>query len=172
VIPLIPVVYVGFSAGTSWLSRLIQWFTGGRASHVFLAFYSSEFGGWLQLGSEVGGWVFQPAEQAGGVCAVYEMPVDLWPGLRGSRQYLGTPYDIGGLAGMAWVMVAWRWLGRRVRNPLESHASWFCSEICAEVVRRSGVRLALAPGETDPSRLEQELLNAGARAVPVPWGTP
>lgn len=173
-----PKILIGFCRGTALLSRIIEWFTGGP-SHAFVLYWSDAFGGWLSVGAEATGWTTLPAESMEHVVSLYELPgVDLAQGLAANRLSLGAPYDIGGLLGMSWVMVAWRWLRRRVRNPLETRGAWFCSEICAAIIRDSGVLLSLAPGETDPGRLESEIVALRAEPVtdraayPITWEAP
>lgn len=161
-----PTVFVGFSFGAGWLSRLIRWFTGGKASHAFLLFWDPCFGRWVQLGSEAGGWMLTVAPTAN--AWLYSMPgVDLSAGLRAHADKLGTPYDFGGLLGMAPLMLAWRWFRWKLRNPLQARGAWFCSEAVADILRDCGVPLTLAPGDTDPERLEQEIVRLGA--VPRPF---
>lgn len=162
-----PTVYIGFCRGTGLVSQIISWFTDGGPSHVFLAWYDEWWGGWVSLGSEAEGWIYLAAERMGNVSSVYRMPdTNLWIGLARNRERLGSRYDFGGLLGMGWVMLAWHWLRRRVRNPLENRSAWFCSEAVAQILRDSGVGLELEPGETDPARLETEIRLHGAQAIP------
>lgn len=161
---VLPRVYVAFYWGTAWYSKVIEWFTNGP-SHAALVYVDDEFGAWLQLGSEANGWVFIPCRTSD-ILRAYELPgIDLWKGVRKQIGWLNAPYDFGGLFGMAWVMVAWRWFKMKVRNPLQSRKAWFCSEMVAQICRDSGMTLDLEPGEMDPGRLEKELSSKGAVLV-------
>jgi hypothetical protein len=161
-------VYVGFASGTSWLSRAIEWFTKGKESHAFLLFWSADWNAWVNVGAELGGWICQVQSEVGDTCALYEMPADLTAALHKNAQWLGAAYDVGGLLGMAWVMVVWNWFKHRVRNPLNSRGAWFCSEIVAQMLRDAGLQVSLPPGQTDPHRLRLEVESLGGR--PVGWG--
>ncbi len=172
-----PDILIGFCKGTALLSRIIEWFTGGGPSHVFILYRSEDFGGWVSIGSEAKGWIPLPAESMENVTDLYSIPgLDLRKGLRASRPDLCANYDIGGLLGMSWVMVAWRFLGKKVRNPLLTLGAWFCSEAAALVVRRSDGILTLGPGETDPLRFQEEIVSVFSAtkvtdraAYPVKW---
>jgi len=171
-------IYVGFSTGSGPGSRLIRWLTGGGASHVFVAHWSRSWDAWVLLGADFsGGWSYKSMEQFLRVkpgrrrpkhrlVSLYAVPESLWDGLRKNVRWLGSPYDLRGLAGMGVVMVAWQLFRRRVRNPLGGRRAWFCSEIVAQVLRDAGVRLQLAPGNMDPARLERAVAALpGARPV-------
>jgi hypothetical protein len=158
-------VYVGFSRGTSWIARAIQWFTRGKESHAFLLYWSADYGTWMNVGSELGGWICQVQDAPGETCALYSMPVDLSDALRKHRDWLGASYDVGGLLGMAFVMVAWNWFKQRMRNPFNAKGAWFCSEIVSKILRDAGLPLALPPGQTDPHRLRLEVEACGGRLI-------
>jgi hypothetical protein len=42
--------------------------------------------------------------------------------------HIDDNYDYAGIFGFAWVIVAWQWLKRKVRNPVASPSSMWCSE--------------------------------------------
>jgi hypothetical protein len=156
------VIFVAFYYGAAWYSHVISWFTGDGPSHAALVYRDPIFG-LVQLGSEAGGWMLMPATEPR---RVYRLPgVDLRVGMLAERHMLGCGYDFGGLLGMSVVMVAWRWLKMKVRNPTGSRLAWFCSEAVACICRASGMTLDLVPGDTDPARLEAELRARGAVAV-------
>lgn len=161
-------IYVGFSFGTSWVSKIITWITGNGPSHAFLLYPDPTFG-WVQLGSESGGWMLLPAEQIKHETrGLYRIPYsDLWRGLRKNADRIGCGYDFGGLLGMAPVIVLWRLLKVKIRNPLQSAKRWFCSEAVNVVIRDGGGEVGIEPGATDPKRLELDLIARGA--VKVEW---
>jgi hypothetical protein len=67
-------------------------------------------------------------------------------------KYLDTPYNVRGLFGMAWVILA-RWLKLKARNPLVSSQGMFCSESVAFVLVQSAVPEAalLIPASATPA---------------------
>ena len=172
-----PDILIGFCKGTALLSRIIEWFERGGPSHAFALWRSDRpWGGWCTTGSEWNGWTTEAGEAMDQVVSLLWLPsYDLAVGMAKNRSALNAGYDIGGLLGMSWVEVGWHWLKRRVRNPLESKRRWFCSEIMAKVCRDSGVPLEIAPGETDPATLHDELVRLGAVEItdraeyPVKW---
>jgi hypothetical protein len=171
-----PVVFIGFCKGKGVLSRIIEWASGGGPSHAFLVYQSQELG-WIAISAEARGLLVLPAEAMENVCGLYYFPGEagvLLSGIQKNRQWLGAPYDIGGLLGMGWVEVCWHWIKRRVKNPLDSKSAWFCSEFTAKVAADSGKKLDLPVGQTDPLHLEDEIVSCGAVStrlpcVPVRW---
>lgn len=165
-----PAIYVAFYWGTAWYSRVIEWFTKGP-SHAALVYWSSTFQCWIQLGSEANGWIEIPL-RVPDIYRLYRPPegVDLWKGVRANVDQLGSWYDYGGLVGMSVVMVMWRWFKLKVKNPLQSKKMWFCSEAVAKIYNDSGVPapLELGTGETEPLRLEGEIVGKGFSLVPDP----
>lgn len=158
-------VYVAFYWGTAWYSKAVEWFTKDGPSHVAFVHWSEDWESWLQLGSEAGGQLYLPTRGLD-IHTVVALPnIDIWKGLRANISLLGQPYDFAGLLGMSVVMVAWNWLKMKVKNPLQSSKAWFCSEYATKVLRDSGVKLEIDPGETDPGRLLHELLMQSAEGV-------
>jgi hypothetical protein len=158
-------VYAAVSGGTGWLQRLIKWGSKSDVNHAFFVLYDQDFGGWVQLGADEGGWVQSPAETRLKlpVCRLYAAPpgIDLRVGLAAMRSVLGAKYDIGGLVGMAWVVLMRR-VGRKVKNPLQRGNKWFCNEIADVVCERSGWDLGLDEHSTTPGDWEKALRSHGA----------
>ena len=157
-------VYVYFCKGTSWLSKLLRFFTGQGPSHAALAWVDPNLGP-VTLTAEWNGWVLRSCTTVGDVSAVYRFPqYDLWVGLRACRGLFGSPYDyLGAFVGQGLVSALWAWLHVKIRNPLKSTGSVFCSDATARVLVASGVPLGIDPGSVDPGQLEE----AVNRCLPV-----
>jgi hypothetical protein len=83
-------------------------------------------------------------------------PIDV--GIQKSFDWLGQRYDYIGLFGMFFVMVA-RWFKKKIRNPLSSSTSMWCSEAGAKILQISGYPGAekLDPPTTTPEDLRDFL---------------
>lgn len=156
-----PTVYIAFYWGTSWLSKIVEWFTERGPSHVAYVYKDPQWG-WVQLGSELGGWIFLPTDGSD-IWKLYPVPqgVDIWKGLKANRKWLGARYDFEGLVGMSWVMFWWNVFKKKVKNPIQTASAWFCSEIAAQVFKDGGGNLNLTCGETDPKRFQGEVASTG-----------
>jgi hypothetical protein len=161
-------VLVGLSGSRGWIGRLIRFFQGGDINHAFIL-RRDPVTGWMNLGADPGGWLSTPAEKAreNKVVRLYLPPpgVDLNVGLAKLRYLLGEKYDVGGLVGMAWVLLL-RKFGKKVANPLQSKRAVFCSEIVDMVLDRSGCDLGLKDGAVDPRQLEEAILKHGGFSGP------
>lgn len=131
-------VRIGFSTNpTNLLSRAIRWFTESRVSHTF---FIVDWGGSEVMveahwnGFRVLDFKQWRREKPGQLVAIVEPHEDLTPSFEALIPYLGQPYDVGGLFGMAWVLACGRFLQRKVNNPWDSHKALFCSEAVAQVL--------------------------------------
>jgi hypothetical protein len=158
-------VYAAVSGGPGWLQRLIKWGSKSDVNHAFFVLYDEDFGGWMQVGADAEGWRETDAAPRLKlpVCRLYAAPagIDLRVGLKTMRETLGAKYDIGGLVGMAWVILMRRF-GRKVKNPLQRGNKWFCNEIADVVCEKSGWDLGLDEHSTTPGDWEKALKSHGA----------
>jgi hypothetical protein len=150
---------IGFSTSkTSWISRIIRWFTSSTVSHTFIVYYDEEWKRDMVMESEggMGGSVrivrFNPASTS--IVKIVTPKYDIEVGMNKMVDNLGEVYDYTGLFGMAWVELG-KWLKRKWRNPWHSSKNLFCSELVAQVLRDSGYPGSeqLDPGSTDPEML-------------------
>jgi hypothetical protein len=152
-------IYVGFSASDSWLSRLIRWMTGSEVSHAFVGFdwLDTE---WVLEADRVGVRVI-PFDQFAAENHIVDMiPVaDSLDAIRPALLKLGRRYDYGGLFGSVIVLVG-RWLRLKWHNPLQNGRALFCSELVVEdVLKPMGWPGAaeLSAGDTNPADLRRFL---------------
>jgi hypothetical protein len=147
---------VGFSTSkTSWVSKIIRWFTAGRTSHTFLVYHDSDWGREMVMEATQGGYRIVPFEHyKNSLVAIFTPKHSIDVGLAKSVDWLGENYDYKGLFGMAWVELG-RWLKRKWRNPWQSSTSMFCSEAVVRVLQGSSYPGAeqFDPGSTDPETL-------------------
>jgi len=161
---------VGFSTSNAWYSRVIRWFTKAQCSHAFLI--SQALG--VTVGIEEGTFGYgirtlSNMETSGStIVQVLEAPVVLDDAVAQSFAWLGSRYDYQGLLGMSWVVLM-RWLGKKVKNPLASSRSMFCSESVTRVLQLAKYPGAdrLDPSATDPETLRKFMLATGSKAVPL-----
>ena len=147
---------IGFSTSkTSWISRIIRWFTLGSSSHVFFIYFDTDWKRDMVMEATQGGFKITPFSQhAGGTIKIVTPKFSIEEGLTKAVDWLGEGYDYAGLFGMAWVEFG-RWLGRKWRNPLRSSKTMFCSEAVARAMIESKY-----PGvmEWDPQSIDPEML--------------
>lgn len=163
-------LYVGFSRSrgglfSQLLGLLIRFFTGGRVNHA-LFLYRDEHLGWMTIGANENGVTYLPLEvflktrQMVDIFVPAKDPSALWVGLQSLRDDIGKSYNFSGLVGMAGVEIATRWLHlKHASNWLSNPNDLFCSEIVAEVIRRSHFSvLDGAPADTiAPAALDAAL---------------
>jgi hypothetical protein len=161
------IVYVGFTRGSSLISRLIRWGSEEPVNHTFLLYYDgAQWAVWLEHGAINGGFVPVSAGAAGLVNEMVHClrpPVDLRIGMRKHTDLLGSKYDWAGLIGMIPVEVAER-VGKKISNPFNKKASNFCSEAVAIIVGDSGAKVEYDRGEKPSTLNPGELLRAYLRA--------
>jgi len=150
---------IGFSTSkTSWISRIIRWFTRSTVSHTFIVYYDEEWKRDMVMESEggMGGSVrlvkFNPNSSS--IVKIVTPKHDIEVGMTKMVDRLGEVYDYKGLFGMAWVELG-RWLKKKWVNPWQSSDAMFCSELVAQVLKDSNYPGAeqFDPGSTDPEQL-------------------
>jgi hypothetical protein len=150
---------IGFSTNkTSWISRIIRWFTKSTVSHTFIIYYDVEWEQDMVMESEggFGGSVrivrFNP--ECNSIVKIVEPKYSIEVGMRKMVDKLGEVYDYSGLFGMAWVMLG-RWLRKKWHNPMHNSKALFCSELVAEVLKDSSYpgSSILDPATTTPEDL-------------------
>jgi hypothetical protein len=142
-------ISVGFSNSNTWLSKIIQWFTGSTISHCWLlldpgtAFYGQQK--WV-LEAVLQGYHLIPYEGytvGNHLVSLVTLPYPVEDGVIRAMGWLGGSYDVGGLLGEAvvvyerWLERTWRWLKFKIRNPLHEQRAMFCSEAIVFVLQVS-----------------------------------
>lgn len=150
---------IGFSTSkTSWISRIIRWFTRSTVSHCFIVYHDDEWKRDMIMESEggLGGSVhivkFNPNSSS--IVKLVAPKFDIEVGMNKMVDRLGEPYDYTGLFGMAWVEIG-KWLKKKWANPWQSSKAMFCSELVAQVLIDSKYPGAdkFVPADTDPQML-------------------
>lgn len=166
-------VLVGFSRPKKWnpLSALIMWFTKSPCSHTWLLYLDTDLRLPMVMEAHI---TFQllPLEvfEAQNRVVAYARPgCDLNAGLRKAALWLGSFYDVPGLLGMIPVMLKrlWRGAKARMRNPMNSPKSVFCSEAVTFVLRESDYKPAsgLSASSTSPKDLYNLFASQGQLEV-------
>ena len=141
-------VLVGFSTAKRWnpLSAAIRAVTGAPCSHAWLLFYDERLHRLMVMEAHV---TFQvvPYENwlnDNEVVALVHPAVDLGSGLLTLADHLGTAYNIVGLLEVLplklarWIHLHWRRFKLRLRHPLTSGHSLFCSQAVVVAMHASG----------------------------------
>lgn len=135
-------VLIGFSTRKSNpLSMLIRKVTKSKCSHAWLMYRDSFFNDrYMVLEATEWGVRVIDAEifwSRNLVVAVFLPQVDLTDAVRNSGKIIGQLYDFFGLFGMAFVVMAAKWLKKKIANPLQSPRGLFCSELVMEKMKES-----------------------------------
>jgi hypothetical protein len=163
---------IGFSTPARFnpVSWLVRRLTGSKASHAFFIYDDMDWGCQMVLEAHELGFRLIPLEhfrRRNKVLAVFEPCVDISAGVQFvALEYLGEPYDFGGLIGFSFVLLG-RWLRKKWHNPLHSTKAVFCSEACVVALQCVNYPNAsgLVPYDTEPQALfdfcSQEMPLAG-----------
>jgi len=159
-------VTVGFSSQKTFVSWLIRVFTGSRWAHSWIEYRSGLWGGRWIAHSTGAGVQKVPAEQLKAVWSSwvgYSCEIDLTPGIRTNRSYVGTGYDFVSLGGHILRLMTWWLLGRRILNPSRDASKVTCSEFVARILKGAGV-----PGteEWDPETMDSGALQSFCETSP------
>ena len=161
---------VGFSTAKTWnpISMLIRWITSCPASHCYFVFWDETLDTEMVIEAH---WTFQAVpynnwRKKNKVVAEFTAvhTTAMLFAIRHTLKFLGTHYDVSGLLGMTYVLAAWAWFHRKVRNPLQNPKALFCSEAVTAGLRAAKsmiVRSLPAAGSTSP----EELYHACCMAV-------
>jgi len=164
---------IGFSRAKGLpglISRIIMAFTGAKASHTWLMYYSSELKMDVVLDAHETGFRavgFELFKAKNYIVEVYQPKVNIDAAVPVAAKWLGTPYDYEGLFGGIVVKLG-QWLKHKWRNPVRSVNIVYCSESvirsCAEVPY-PGMEV-LDPNDADPWELRNLLASDGSKLLP------
>ena len=130
-------ISVCFTAPKKWtlLSWLIKLFTKSKVSHAALCV--DVYGTKVLLHSTMGGVQFthrKKYERNDNIVEEYLIKEDVSSGLNHAiNEHLGDNYDYVGLLGYAYLLVLWRWLKIKVKNPMASPTALVCSEFVLHI---------------------------------------
>lgn len=153
---------VGFTSSKTWVSKVIQFFTGDVVSHAFVLVEGGEVGDVID--AAWCGFRINTTDKIGaGIVEVLDTQVPMRLDL--AKQWLGTPYAYEALLGMAWVCFG-RMLRHAWRNPMPNPHHMFCSEAIVYLMQASGEpgAEALDPLRTSPADLRRWMKTRSAAA--------
>jgi hypothetical protein len=117
-----------FVSSQSWISKVIQFVTGGKVTHAMIGGFNVE-GVDVVLHSATSGVVFLPREKALVGCNVVgEFTIGREVNVKQLIGDLGQPYDYLEMFGYAWVYLG-KLIKQRWHNPLGSQQSFVCVEL-------------------------------------------
>jgi hypothetical protein len=167
-------VHVGFSTPRLWnpLSALIRWMTRSETSHAWLLVEDPMFQLRLVLEAHSTGFrlvSFTRFVKSNKVVAlvVPDQAHPLAPALPAAGEWLGTKYDMLGLAGIFLTLVS-RWLVQRPwKNPFPTAGALFCSEAVIRTLKEAKYPGAekLADEATTPAELLTWLSDSGCTVL-------
>ena len=122
-------VRIIFTASPKLSSRIIRWFTRSPVSHVYVEYESELWGGrWAAEATKGGVRKVIAKKSRHDVHAEFRCKFDTKKGLRAVSEFLGEDYDYLGVAFYAIVVLLRRWFSAKIKNPMYSSKSQFCSE--------------------------------------------
>ncbi len=160
---------IGFSYGKGWgglVSRIIMFFTGAQASHVWMMYWDSELHRDMVLdadGKEIRCITWDRFSNMNHIVEIYipKYPID--SGLPVAADELGDGYYFYGLFGMLVVEIG-RFLKKKWNNPFQSSRHVFCSKWTMITMQAAGYVGAenFDPGNTDPWQIRNLLASDGS----------
>lgn len=160
---------IGFSASKSLVSRLIRRVTGAPVSHAFVVYWSLDYACYMVMemvgrGLSERPWHEYLADKSTAVHSVFRPVVDVSAAFPATKTWLADAYNYEGLFGMLAVLFG-QLLRRKLKNPLHSPKSMFCSEMCARLLiaaKYPGSVLLNPPDDVTPGFLYQLLRTDGS----------
>ena len=157
---------IGFSHGSSVISRIIRWFTRSNVNHCL--FLVSERGRDYVIGADWSGMRMQTRdhfEKDGSTIAVAPLLQNIDEHIPDLLALLTIPYDYTGLIGMIPVEAARFWFRKRIHNPFHAAGALFCSEVGVKILQKVGYAEAdtLDASATDPGALQSWLFSVYQR---------
>lgn len=151
---------IGFSTPKKFnpVSWLVRKLTGSVCSHAFFIYWDLDYEADIVMEAHELGFRHVPLDhfsRQNDIVASFTPRLDISPGLKFvALEYLGGPYDWGGLIGSAIVLLG-RWLRKKWDNPLASAKAVFCSEAVVIALQKAGYpgAEALVPRDTSPQDL-------------------
>lgn len=129
--------FLGFShlKKPSWLTRLIMKLDKSRVSHTFMVYYDTDWNMDMVIQIDEYGFRLVPFERYkkyNEIKHIFDMSNPKYGNFEEgmaqlSREFAGTHYDFKGFIGMG-LVILWRAMKRRIKNPLASKGTLICSE--------------------------------------------
>ena len=152
-----PNITIGFSTGSSIVSRIIRWFIRSKASHAFVAFDDRMLGRRIIMESSLYGYKLTQHERwnkKNKIIAEFTCKKRLGKSVKYMAGELGKDYDFWSAFGLA----ARRWFGKWYRNPFRNPKKLHCSEAMVLFLQQVNLALDLDPESTTPEDLLQYCL--------------
>ena len=152
-----PRIYICLAAHEKWYGKLIRKILGCPINHAFILYEDELWGGWwaTDILLRVQNIPAEKARERYSYVECYESNIDLTPGLRTLRDYVGTTYDFKGLLWGIFRLLIWKWFKIEILKPFHSLSKLVCTEGVAEVLKNSSVPSTekWEPSNIDPYNL-------------------
>jgi hypothetical protein len=121
---------IAFFSGTTFISKVIEWFTRSPISHSAIGFTGTD--GKLYWLQAVGSGVqIIPREWEGNLYAEFQVLPNIENELAVAEKKVGEPYSKLTLVGFA-IMIIAKWFGIGINNPFYEKSAVVCSEFVVE----------------------------------------
>lgn len=131
-------VHIVFTAPHKLSDRITRYVTRSEVSHVFIEYPSTLWGGrWAAEATRDGVRKVVAKKARHNVCAEFYCRFDTRDGLKNVSQYLGEKYDYFGAGFFGLAIYIKRWFSVKLKSPLRSSKSQFCSEFVARFFKGS-----------------------------------
>lgn len=142
-----------FVSGRGLKDRFIQWVTDCPFNHVYIEFWSDDWGGWQAIDITERGVVQVPASKTGYLDPIsrYCANEGMGGAIRARRDLIGNRYDWKGLFGGLFKLTMFKLFGFTISKPWHSKGRLFCSEYVATILGLSDAhRFSRVPWLTTP----------------------
>ena len=120
---------IAFFAGTTFISKIIEWFTNSPISHTAIGFTKDGNQYWLQ--AIASGVQIIPRAWEGQLYAEYQVISEFDNEVAVAEKKVGEPYSDLTIVGFALMLIA-KWFGIRINNPFYEKSAVICSEFIIE----------------------------------------
>jgi len=130
------------AATKEWWASIIRFVLRSKFNHIFIIYESMLWGSWWAVDIRKYGVVKVPSEKATDrvkYAEFWECRLPLERGLKETRKYVLSGYDILGVISASIKWALWRFTGFEWTRPVHSADKMWCPEYVAMIIRMSGI---------------------------------
>ena len=129
-------ILIVFERGSSWIAKLIRWFTDGEVNHVGISYFSEDWQEDWIVEALPRGFITHKKKKNQKWYAAFKMNYEgAAIDVRRVRNRVGNQYDYLSLVAFGWVKLWWKLFKIKIKKPWRSAQGQLCSEAVAEIIK-------------------------------------